>query len=249
MATELSRKGAGAKAARRALLKAQTEFETARRTVVRSATCEADGTAKDVTGGMGPLLRFTKHGMNAEIVFAVPETCDKSVVASVFELTKTNMQAIYDSVPGWHWNDTSKRSELTDSDTRFLLVRDCSSGALLAFASFRFVVDGDFEVLYLFELQLSKDVQRRGLGKHLMAVLECIARQQKCHRVTLTVLKANAPALDFYRRMRYVIDETSPDDDEGAPHEILSKSVNKALEAERISMLESFRATGDAGPG
>lgn len=104
-------------------------------------------------------------------------------------------------------------------------------GALLGFVSFRFVLEGDYDVLYIYELQLSPLAQRRGVGKHLMQLAELVARRAGMQWVMLTVLKNNAGALDFYtRKMRYTVDASSPSacGQDDAAYEILSKCVHKA---------------------
>ncbi len=104
-------------------------------------------------------------------------------------------------------------------------------GTLLGFMSFRFVLEGDYDVLYIYELQLSPLAQRRGVGKHLMQLAELVARRAGMQWVMLTVLKNNAGALDFYtRKMRYAVDASSPSacGQDDAAYEILSKCVSKA---------------------
>ena len=132
------------------------------------------------------------------------------------------------------------------------------AGALLGFVCFRFVLEEAADALYVYELQLAAGAQRRGLGKHLMQVCELVARKQGMHwcaagaralsggaraksahpavsppprprSVMLTVFRDNAAALDFYtRKMKYVVDESSPSacGDDDAKYEILSKVVN-----------------------
>jgi N-alpha-acetyltransferase 40 len=223
--------------AKRAARKALSDFEQTRTRSLR----EAKETLQEKLSALGPLLHFSKRGLDAEVSLASAETCGDELLTTLFDLVKSNMKKMYDSSPGWHWNDAKKREELRDEDTRYLIVR--SSGAVVAFASFRFHLEGDFDVLYLYELQLSEHVQRRGLGRHLMALVECIARQQGMQRVMLTVLKSNPAARDFYCSMRYSIDESSASDDEGAPHEIMSKVVNKVAEAQRVAILEGLRSS------
>ena len=235
---------ASKKQAKREAQRAMTDFEVSRRAIIKAANETATGDAKDVTAGMGALLSFNKGGVAASLSFTSPVSWPAEVLPFVFELTKRNMQAVYDASEGWHWNDSSKRAELSDPDNRLIVVRDLESNAPVAFASFRFLLEGDAEVLYMFELQLSEAVQRRGLGKHLVVLLELIARQQLMHKVVLTVLKANRGAVDFYTRLRYVIDEESPSrcGDPDQPYEIMSKVVNQAAFAERATRLGALRS-------
>ena len=60
-----------------------------------------------------------------------------------------------------------------DDRAWYLLARSTSSedsGKLLAFAHFRFDMDYDDEVLYVYEIQLEDCVKRKGLGKFMMQV-------------------------------------------------------------------------------
>ena len=55
---------------------------------------------------------------------------------------------------------------------RCLIARDTSKSpsAPAAFVSFRFDMDYDDEVLYVYEVQMEKDFRRKGLGKFMMQV-------------------------------------------------------------------------------
>ena len=118
----------------------------------------------------------------------------------------------------------------------------CEPGAPVAFLSFRFVLDGPFEALYVYELQLEERAQRRGLGRHLMMTAELAARKLGMQVVLLTVLKANSGALAFYTaKMKYGVDEDSPSrcGVPDAAHEILSKVVDKAGHAAALALVEA----------
>ena len=116
-----------------------------------------------------------------------------------------------------------------------------SLGRPLAFISFQLVSEGPLEVLYVYELQLEPETQRKGLGKHLMMTAELVARKVGFQAVMLTVLKKNIGAFDFYtQRMKYEIDIDSPsqNDDMNAPYEILSKIVDRKGYAERLKLVD-----------
>ena len=51
----------------------------------------------------------------------------------------------------------------------------CRGGRLLGFVHYRFVVEEDVHVLYVYELQLESSAQGKGLGKFLMQLIELIA--------------------------------------------------------------------------
>ena len=61
-----------------------------------------------------------------------------------------------------------------DDRAWYLIARSTSqedAGKLLAFAHFRFDMDYDDEVLYVYEIQLEDCVKRKGLGKFMMQVI------------------------------------------------------------------------------
>ncbi len=91
------------------------------------------------------------------------------------------------------WDDEDKEKELTEDGTRFLLVKD-AFGDLIAFVHFRFTVQGEVmdvmsgdPCVYIWDIHVEQESRRCGLGKHLMTILELIARQQKMKLLCLPV--------------------------------------------------------------
>lgn len=169
----------------------------------------------------------------------------EKVLESCLGLFQANMAEMYQQ-SSWGLNLNEKREELTHTRARYLIVtkcckeKECSSDdsnlegddqdRVLAFSHFRFEVDDEDdpsqEVLYLYEIQIDSMVQRNGLGKRLMHVIELMAQQMKMRKVMLTVFKHNQNAMKFYERLNYTIDATSPSQfGENADYEILSKVV------------------------
>ena len=66
-----------------------------------------------------------------------------------------------------------------------------------------------------------------GLGKFAMALAERLASAHAMRRLMLTVLKANARAHEFYKRLGYTVDESSPSrcGQLDTTYEILSKDL------------------------
>ena len=104
---------------------------------------------------------------------------------------------------------------------------------VLGFAHVRYELDDDglVPVTYLYELQVRPLAQRLGLGKKLMTITEIITYKHNLRKVMLTVFHHNEAAMGFYRKNRYVVDESSPsnfdvEESEGCDYdyEILSKS-------------------------
>lgn len=115
-------------------------------------------------------------------------------------------------------------------------------GSPVAFCSFRYVL-GDADsapVLYVYELQLESCLQRKGLGKFLMSIVELLAWRCQLMRVVLTVFLSNQPALKLYRdTLHYEMDESDPSLYEGMEdekHTILCKKSKKITEISQIQL-------------
>jgi len=145
-----------------------------------------------------------------------------------FDLTKQNMQLVYEST--WGWNDKSKRKELDDDRMWFLLAND-EQGTPVAFSSFRFDIDFDKPVVYCYEIQLANEIQGKGLGKFMMKILQLFAIKYHMQKVVATVLYKNERSLNFFKdKLGYVVDSSSPFDE---CYCILSKAIpRKNIETE-----------------
>jgi len=164
---------------------------------------------------------YSKNELNAKISCVRRTDMSDEDMKLVFDLTKTNMQAIYES--SWGWNDKTKRRELDEDRMWFLMARDGSSGKLLAFVSFRFDIDYEEPVVYCYEIQLSLEVQRKGLGKFLMQVLQLFAIKFRMHKVVSTVLHKNEASMKFFReKLGYVTDKSNPYEE---CYDILCKNI------------------------
>jgi GNAT superfamily N-acetyltransferase len=77
---------------------------------------------------------------------------------------------------------------LTEEDTSTSRQED--SGPLVGFVHYRFVLEEDVPVLYVYELQLESCVQGKGLGKFLMELIELIAQKVLNYfsQLTLTLM-------------------------------------------------------------
>lgn len=161
-----------------------------------------------------------------------------SILESCLALFQANMKEMYKQ-SSWGFNMEEKRQELSHMHARYLVVTrrkedNCTTidqDQVLAFTHFRFEVDDDDEptqeVLYLYEIQIDPMVQRNGLGRRIMHLIELIAKEMNMKKVMLTVFKHNESAMRFYERLDYTIDVTSPSQfGENADYEILSKIVS-----------------------
>ncbi|KAJ9087923.1 hypothetical protein DSO57_1028262 [Entomophthora muscae] len=66
------------------------------------------------------------------------------------------------------------------------------------------------EVVYCYEIQVSRDASNQGIGTALMNCLEAIARHWMVPSIMLTVFKVNKGALRFYFRLGFTVDPSSP---------------------------------------
>ncbi|OXB52258.1 UNVERIFIED_CONTAM: hypothetical protein H355_004566, partial [Colinus virginianus] len=147
--------------------------------------------------------------LNVSIECKRVSSLEQSTVDWAFELTKTNMQTLYEQSE-WGWKDREKRDELTDERAWFLIAREPGARPV-AFSHFRFDVECGDEVLYCYEVQLESRVRRKGLGKFLLQILQLVANSTQMKKVMLTVFKHNHGAYQFFREaLQFDIDDSSP---------------------------------------
>ena len=164
---------------------------------LRSAIFTATGKDKDVTEGIAPMfMKYDRAGLDLTISFT--SKMKKEEIKWAFEQCKENMEEKYDR-SGYGWDDDDKRREFTEEGTRFFIIRERSpeagvAGRIVGFAHFRFSVQGDIidqmvgtPTLFLWDIHLDESVRRKGLGKHIMMLLELIARREKMHSVSIPV--------------------------------------------------------------
>ena len=114
----------------------------------------------------------------------------------------------------------------------------------MAFVHFRYEMDHEDEVLYVYEIQLEESARRKGLGKFMMMVLELLSHKADMRKIMLTCFRHNLAARNFFKRaMKYERDEALYEDDVRgqADYEILCKLNKKKIareEAERPKAAE-----------
>ncbi|VDB99699.1 unnamed protein product [Peniophora sp. CBMAI 1063] len=143
---------------------------------------------------------------------------------SIFMLWEMNMKALYMKSTSLHFNPEEKRQELFHSDSRFILYRLLDSQMIAAYTMFRFDFEEDELVLYCYELQVSPDFRRHGLGRSLMSMLLILKQRWSMEKVMLTVFKANEPAVAFYQSTGFTPDPISPEWEDEEDYVIMSHS-------------------------
>ena len=172
--------------------------------------------------------------MNLELSAERVTALDNDTKDWVMQLFSKNMKALYER-SDWGWNDANKRKELFDDRAWYLLARDADNGKPVAFSHFRFDMDYDDEVLYVYEIQLEERVKRKGLGTFMMQILDLLAVRADMRKIMVTVFKHNPAAQKFFKeKMKYDLDETCPVDDvyEQYDYQILSKFNKRKLARE-----------------
>lgn len=164
---------------------------------LRAAIFDTDGSDKDVCAGLAPaLMKYNKNGLDLCIEFST--RLSKEDAEWAFGLVQENMEEKYDA-SGYGWDDDDKYRELTEKGTRFLVARewpagDEEKGEPVAFAHFRFTVQGEVidqmageASLHIFDIHVEEHSQRKGLGKHLITLLELIARRENMRLISIPV--------------------------------------------------------------
>lgn len=155
--------------------------------------------------------KYSRNGIVVTLECKKVKDIPANVVNELFALLQKNMESFYRSC-NWGWDGERKFSEMTE-DTAWYLIAYDESKKPVAFSHFRFDMDYGLDVLYVYELQLTEDVRRKGLGKFMSQLLELIGFKNNMKKVILTVFKHNTGALEFYQSMKYSLDETTPVDD------------------------------------
>lgn len=158
---------------------------------LRAAIFNDKGEDKNVTDGIaGAFMKYDRNGCDFLIEFSAK--LDGTEGDWAFDLVKSNMESVYDA-SGYGWDDEDKKRELTEQGARFLLVRD-KSGELVGFCHFRFTVQGDVmdkmagePCIYVWDVQVEDEYQRKGVGKHLLTLLSLIGTREHMKHICLPV--------------------------------------------------------------
>ncbi|KAK3288444.1 hypothetical protein CYMTET_4079 [Cymbomonas tetramitiformis] len=217
---------------------------------LKKALYDELGNDRNVLGELAvPFRQYERNGLSISLDFHARLPHD--LLNFAFKLTKKNMRAVYESSE-YGWCKEDKIEELRDKSARFLVGRT-QDGTPVAFVNFRFTLQGEMQgtmegnpTLFIYDIQLSAEVQRKGLGKHLMQILELVARKHNMEHIILPVVQGNAIASDFVlRKLRGYSPEREFNQD--LTFDLLSKTLGaaKAVANSPASPLE--RTKGEKG--
>ncbi|GLJ12258.1 hypothetical protein SUGI_0187540 [Cryptomeria japonica] len=173
---------------------------------------------------------YDRNGLLVHLKSGSGEHLSSPMKRYIQELLKVNMEGVYG--PQWAAEEKIKRREMVSREALYIFVQSLQSAQLdsinnreamhkcywtgngdpvVAFVHYRFIVEEEIPVVYVYELQLEQCVQGRGLGKFLMQLIELIARKNNMRAVMLTVQKRNTSAMNFYTsKLRYTVSNISP---------------------------------------
>lgn len=226
--------------------KKKERLDMQKRVDARIKFVNAANKQEDPLGALPSFKAFSKNGVKWSLASRRVTDLDEDEKKAVVDLLIRNMKAFYEK-SNWGWNEKNKKEEMLDDSAWYLLAKD-EEGKICGFSHFRYDMDYDDEVLYVYEIQIDEEFQKKGLGKFMMQVLEMLAFKADMRKIMLTVLKHNEIAAKFFKsHMKFEFDETNPAEDvqwnekytdiEQLDYEILSKFNKRKLMREATETL------------
>lgn len=186
---------------------------------------------KDDLASFPAFRHYQRNGLSVYLESGYGNKLSSPLKLYIQNLLKANMEGPYGSE--WPTEEKVKRREMVAPEARYIFVREEPNangnqaisveterastdvihgrGPIVGFVHYRFTVEEEIPVLYVYELQLEPHVQRKGLGKFIMQLIELIAHKNQMGAVVLTVQKENFFAMNFYMsKLRYMVSAISP---------------------------------------
>lgn len=236
MGKKNAKKSAGAEA-KKAAKKAAIQKEVAKQTTVKAAKAAGNPLA-----GLPPAFcAYNRNGMVASIEFHTAATLPKADLEAIHTILDDNMAPVYGQEEWEEEARADKQKELLEEDCRLLIVRGSAAessppspaaspvkdagtaydddddeaggiGEIAAFVHFRYEIEEEALLLYIYELQIADKpwARRKGLGKFLLMLTEMISKKAGFGGVMLTCQRANSNAAAFYTACKYTMDAISP---------------------------------------
>ena len=93
---------------------------------------------------------FSKNGVACNLSTRRVTDLDENEKKAVVDLLIRNMKALYEQ-SNWGWNEKNKRDEMLEDSAWYLLAKN-EEGKICGFSHFRYDMDYDDEVLYVYEV-------------------------------------------------------------------------------------------------
>ncbi|KAI3518108.1 hypothetical protein L1887_06499 [Cichorium endivia] len=199
---------------------------------------------KDHLADFAHSRHYNKNGLSLSLESGRGDKLSSNLKQQIQKLLKVNMEGPYGAE--WPTEEKIKRKEMTSPEALYIFVHnvenitDNSKESMIGFVQYRFTIEEEIPVLYVYELQLESSYQGKGLGRFLMLLIELIARKNGMGAVVLTVQKKNTSAMKFYlNKLRYNISAISPSKvyqmsgiiDQEKSYEILCKAFDHEAKA------------------
>ncbi|KAG8719133.1 hypothetical protein FRC09_011580 [Ceratobasidium sp. 395] len=143
-------------------------------------------------------------------VYDGPELKNSPQKDNVWALFETNMRDIYIEAkdPYLKWNPTKKKRELFDKKSRYIILEAEDQSDLAAFCMFRFETEENTEgtmefVVYIYEIQVSKEFQGLGICRRIFDALERLGSEYQAQLIMLTVFRCNPDAITIYKHLKF----------------------------------------------
>ena len=94
---------------------------------------------------------FSKNGLTGTLSTQRVADLDESEKNACIDLLIKNMKALYEK-SNWGWSEKNKRSEMMEEAAWYLLAKN-EEGKICGFSHFRYDMDFDDEVLYVYEVR------------------------------------------------------------------------------------------------
>ena len=246
---------------------AKTDAEKAAKKAAAELQKKLEATVKaaydvDPTIALAPFLArpFSKNGIDAVATVSTVKQLSADDKKWIWKLLEGNMRPVFGEKVWKAREGKEKKNDMVDDDARYIIVRRApavdpentdpngvntdTSGEPLGFVHYRFVIEEDVAVMYVYELQLDAAAHRKGLGKYLMMLCEALAKKANVSGVMLTVQKANEGAVKFYTGCKYVMSVISPTKTEPwAADEYDYDIYNKVWDVDALKCLEKSART------
>ncbi|KAI0190811.1 acyl-CoA N-acyltransferase [Astrocystis sublimbata] len=130
-------------------------------------------------------------------------------MVACYDLIEETSRADYEaSTTGW--KPEKKRAEMKSPELRYIVVKN-SEGTVQGFTSLMPTYEEGTPVVYCYEIHLKPELQRTGMSRLLMSLLESVAAQTPpIGKVMLTCFLSNQNALAFYTSIGFTEDPISP---------------------------------------
>lgn len=111
------------------------------------------------------------------------------------------------------WSASRKKKEMVLLDLKYFIIAvlkgndDIEVGG---FISYMITYEDGHEVVYVYEIHLAPEYQRKGIGRKLMGYVEQIGINVGVKKMMLTVFRSNQGAISMYEALGYGVDKYSP---------------------------------------